>query len=158
MPTTIPTLANAELVTLAAIRSVVSAYGVGAGTTLQGPDRSTGVLSWDGTGFVTAATVGGSINGTVPMRRPVMSIDVYATDVGKERPPWGRAIGIVETIIAACQQYALKQAQLVVSLPTGYPSCRVAEMTAITEPERRTGDEANYAHYGFEMAVSWHPL
>lgn len=154
----IPTLANSELVTVAAIKAVVTAYDVGAGTTLQGPDPESGALSWGDTGFVTTAVVGGNVNGTVPMRRPVMSVDVYATNVGKNRPPWNKANGIVELILAACQQYALKQAEFVVSLPSGYPACRVAEMTAITEPERRTSDEANYAHYGFQMAVSWHAL
>jgi hypothetical protein len=158
MALALPLLANSELVALAWIRDIVTAYGVAAGTTLQGPDPETLELSWGDAGFVTALVVGGSINPTVPMRQPVLSIDCYATNVGKSRPPWGRAASIASTIIRAAQHVDLKDTQRPVTLPTGYGIARVADGSALTEPERRPGDEANHARYGFQLSVSWTAL
>ncbi len=146
---------NSELVTLAWIRDVVTTYGVAAGTTLQGPDAETGALSWGDVGFITAAVVGGSVSGVTPMREPVMSIDVYATNVGKARPPWGRANAIAEAIVVAARSVDWGDTQRPVTMPTGYGAARVSDASVLTEPERRPADEANFARFGFEMSVSW---
>lgn len=158
MPTLIPTLPNSELVTLAWIRDVVTAYDVGVGTTLQGPDPETQVLSWGTTGFLTAAVVGGSIHGTVPMRQPVMSIDVWAANVDGSRPPWGRANSIAELIVQAAYSFDWGDTQRPVVLPAGFGSALVRDGSVLNEPERRPSDAANYAHYGFQLSVSWVPL
>lgn len=161
MTTAIPLLANNELVTLAWIRDIVTTYGVAAGTVLQGPDPETGILSWGDTGFVTASTVGGTPNGTVPLREPVMEILCHATRVDSQkrptgsRPPWGQANAIAETIIVASRSINHGDTQRVVTLPAGYPSVRVVDGSALTEPERRRSDEANYAIFGFTLSVSW---
>ncbi|HEX8106106.1 MAG TPA: hypothetical protein VF516_00195 [Kofleriaceae bacterium] len=151
----LPRLANNELVALAWIRDIVSVYNVALGTTLQGPDPDTQVLSWGDTGFVTASTVGGTPNGTVPLREPVMEILCHATNPGKSRPPWGRANAIAETIIEAARSINWGDTQRPVTLPTGYPAVRVGDGSALTEPERRRSDEANYAIFGFTLSVSW---
>lgn len=146
---------NSELVTLAWIRDIVETYGVAAGTTLQGPDPETQILSWGDTGFVQTTVIGGSVNGTVPMRQPVMSIDCWAANVGKSRPPWGRANAIAEAIVVASRSVNWGDTQRPVTLPTGYGTARVADGSALTEPERRPADAANYAHYGFNLQISW---
>lgn len=158
MVTLIPTLANNELVTLAWIRDVVTAYDVAAGTTLQGPDPDTQVLSWGTTGFITAAVVGGSVNGTVPLRSPVMSIDVWAANVAGSRPPWGRANSIAELIVQAAYAFDWGDTQRPVTLPTTFGRALVREGSVMNEPERRPADEAAYARYGFELTISWLPL
>lgn len=155
MTTLLPLLANAELVCLAWIRDIVSTYDVALGTTLQGPDPATQVLSWGDTGFVTCLVVGGTPNGTVPLRQPVLSIDCWAANVGKTRPPWGRANAIAETIVVASRSIQWGDTQRTVTLPSGYPSVLVRDGSALTEPERRPADEANYAHYGFNLSMSW---
>lgn len=151
----LPLHANNELVTLAWIRDVVTAYAVAAGTTLQGPDPDTQALSWGDSGFVTALTVGGSISTYTPMREPVMAIECVATNVGKSRPPWGRAAGIAELIIRATEWTNVGDTARPVTLPTGYPLARVWDGSALTEPKRIPSDQANYARYSFEMSVSW---
>lgn len=157
MTTLLPLLANAELVCLAYLRTVVSAYDVGVGTTLQGPDPKTGELSWGDTGFVQAITVGGSPNGTVPIRQPVLSLDFWAAAVGKSRPPWNQANAIAELCLQAHYAFgpSVDRTHVAVTLPTGYPSAYVQEFTFLGEPERRPADEANYAHYGCQVQMSW---
>lgn len=154
----IPTLPNSELVALAWIRDVVTAYDVGVGTTLQGPDPDTQELSWADTGFVVVSVVGGNINGTVPIREPVLSCDCYAYQRNGLRPPWGQANSIAETIVAASRVYQWGDTQRAVTLPTTFGRALVREGTVVNEPERRPADEAGYARYGFELKISWLPL
>jgi len=155
MALALPLHANNELVTLAWIRDVVTAYGVSAGTTLQGPDPETLVLPWGDVGFVTTLTVGGSVNTNTPMREPVMSVECVAANVGKSRPPWGRAIGIAELIIRATEWTGWGSTARAVVLPSGYPGARVWDGSALTEPKRVPSDEAGYARYSFDMSMSW---
>lgn len=158
MAVAIPTFPNSELVTLAWIKDVVTAYDVATGSTLQGPDPDTQVLSWGKTGFVQAISVGGSINGNTPMRQPVMSIDCYAANVDGGRPPWGRANSIAETIVRASRSFLWGDTQRAVTLPGTFGRALVRDGSALAEPTRRPADEANFAHYGFELSISWLPL
>lgn len=151
----LPKLANAELVTLAWIRDVVTTYDVAAGTTLQGPDPNTRILSWADTGFVTTAVIGGAPHSHTPLRQPVMSVDCWATTPSKKQPPWGRAASIAETIVAAAYDLGGDDAQRAVTLPTGYPAARVVGAVVLDEPKRVPGDAANYAHYVFNLAITW---
>lgn len=154
----IPTPPNSELVCLAWIADVVNAYDIGEGTTLPGPDPATQVLSWGTAGFVQCLVVGGSVNGLTPLRQPTLSIDCYATNVNGGRPPWGRANAIAEMIVNACRVVNWADTQRPVTLPTTYGKVLVREASAHNEPQRRPNDPANYAHYGFEMQMSWLPL
>lgn len=158
MATLIPVLPTSELVALTCIRDLVTAYGIGAGTTLQGPDPETHTLSWGASAFVTARAVGGSINGTVPLREPVLSIEVSAVnEKSKSRPPWGRANSVAEMIVRACYSFDFGDTERPVSGGSGGDAwlARVCDMSALTEPQRIPGDEAGYARYSFEMSVSW---
>jgi hypothetical protein len=152
--------ANSELVALAYIRDMVTAYDVAVGAVLQGPN-SDGVLTWGDTGFVQCGNLGGAVNPNVPLRTPVVSLDVWAVQVGSKRAPWGRAYAIAETIVAATYDTGVIDAydtHRVVTLPTGYPSARVTAFYATTEPSRRPSDQSDYAHVGFDVAIAWHGL
>lgn len=155
MTLALPLLANAELVCLGYLRAIVTAYDVAAGTTLQGPDPDTEVLSWGDTGFVQCQVVGGTPNGTVPIRRPVLSLDFWAVNVNGSRPPWGRASAIAEVCVQAHYAFKPYDTHRAVALPSGYPSVYVSEFSFLGEPERRPADEANYAHYGCQVQMSW---
>jgi hypothetical protein len=152
--TALPLLANAELVCMAYLRAVVGAYNVAVGTTLQGPDDR-GTLSWGDTGFIQCQVVGGTPNGTVPIRRPVLSLDFWAVNVSGSRPPWNQANAIAELCVQAAYAFAPYDTHRAVTLPSGYPSAYVSEFTILGEPERRPADEANYAHYGCQVQMSW---
>jgi hypothetical protein len=164
MTTPIPKLATSELVTLAWLRGAVTAYDVAAGTTLQGPDPNTGILTWGDTGFVTTTVVGGAPHSHLPLRQPVMSVDCWATHVdttgvprapSRKQPPWGRANMIAELLVAAAYDAGGDDGQRPVTLPTGFPVARVVGAVVLGEPQRVRGDDANYAHFTFNLAISW---
>lgn len=155
----LPKRANTELVAAAYLRSIVAAYDAAVGATLQGPDPDTAQLTWSKAGFVQLTGITGTIDMYVPMRRPVVSLDIYAANPGQsKRPPWGKCFALAELIVAASLDTATHDNHAVVSLPTGYPSARVAEFTVLIEPQRRPADPADYAHVGMDVAISWHPL
>jgi len=159
MTQAIPKRANSELVAAAYVRTVVSAYDTAVGAVLQGPDEETGRVTWGKAGFVQITGINGSIDPYVPLRRPVVSLDVWAAPPGQsKRPPWNLAFAIAEQIIAATYETRQHTAHVVVTLPTGYPSARVVEFSALTEPARRPSDPSDYARVGFDVAISWHGL
>jgi len=149
----IPRLPNSELVTLAWCASVLEPYAVASGTTLQGPDPTTKILSWGPTGFVQVIGVGGQPHVHVPLRQPVMSVGCWSANVNGKRPPWGRANAVAELLVAACQ--GANDGQRPVTLPLDYGLARVVGVVALSEPKRLPSDQANYAHFGFELAIDW---
>jgi len=159
MTTAIPMRATAELVAAAYLRTLVTAYDTAVGAVLQAPDPDTHKVTWGNVGFIQTSSVGGAINPDVPMRRSVVSLDVWAANpTPSKRPPWNRAFSLAELIVAATFDTPDHVTQAVVSLPTGYPDARVTEFTALTEPARRPSDPADYARVGFDVAISWHGL
>jgi hypothetical protein len=155
----IPKRANTELVAAAYLRQVLAAYDPAIGAVLQGPDDETGVITWARTGFISWSNVGGSIDINVPVRHPVVSLDIWAaTAKQSKRPPWGLAFSLAEAIIAASFDTQLHDTHAVVTLPTGFPDARVTEFSALTEPARRPSDPADYAHVGFDVRIGWHGL
>jgi hypothetical protein len=159
MTTAIPRIATSELVALAWIGTVIEPYAIASGTTLQGPDPTTSILSWGDTGFVQVAAVGGQPHVHLPLRRPVLSIDCWATNVGRKRPPWGRANVVAELIVAATYSVGAhgtaNDAQRPVTLPSDYGTAIVRGAVVRSEPRRRPSDVAEYAHYGFELEIDW---
>lgn len=157
MTTPLVLRANAELVAMAYVRAIVSAYDAAVGAVLQGPDAD-GRLSWAGTGFVQCTSITGQIDPNVPLRRSVVSLDVWAANEKSKRPPWGKAFALAETIIAATYDTPSHDTHSVVTLPTGYPDARVTGFRALTEPSRRPSDPSDYARVGFDIEVVWHGL
>lgn len=151
--------ANSELVVMAFIRARLAAYSTAVGAVLQGP-AADGTLSWEGVGFVQPTTVGGSIDKNVPLRSPVVSLDVWAATQNSKRPPWGQAFAVAESIIAATYDLSREAYDThgVVTLPDGYPQARVTGFWANTEPTRRPSDPSDYARVGFDVTIVWHGL
>lgn len=152
-----PLRANAELAVAAYVRTIVTAYDTAVGAVLQGPDDQ-GVLRWARAGFVQFTVIGDPVNLTVPVRRSVVSLDVWAASEASKRPPWNRAYAIAETIIAAQYDTATHDTHAVVSLPTGYPAARVTEFSIIEGPKRVLADAADFAHLAMTCAITWHGL
>lgn len=116
---------------------------------------------WASTGFVqVSAAVGGSPLADLPRRSPVMSIDCWALSAGN-RPPWRQANVLAEIVRTAMD--APRGAVMVdLTLPAGYPACRVLAARPITEPVKRPtpapggpGDAGSWARYGFDMIMHW---
>lgn len=123
---------------------------------LPGPDPETGNLSWGASAYVQVQSVGGTPDVDVPLRRSVLSIDVWAANVSKKRAPWGRANNGAEVIVNAVWNLDENDVLYMrpVTTPAAYRNALVLNASA-TEPQRRPSDEANWAHYGFELTLSW---
>jgi hypothetical protein len=157
-PTPLVLRANSELVVMAYLRDrVLALYGTVVGAVLQGPD-SAGRYTWTDVGFVQPSSVGGSINANVPIRSPVVTLDVWAVRPGSKRPPWNQAFAVAEAIIAATYDTPEYDTHAVVELPTGYPNARVTGFRVLTEPARRPSDPSDFARVGFDVEISWHGL
>lgn len=155
---TVPKRANPEIVAAAYLRAMVTAYDVAVGMVLQGPDPDTGRLTWGEVGFVQVSGINGTIDPYVPLRTSVASVDVYASKAQSKRPPWPVAFDLAELIIAATLDTDTHETHAVVSLPTGYPNARVTGFRALSDPARRTADQSDYAHVGFDIELTWHGL
>ncbi|MCW2898568.1 MAG: hypothetical protein JWO67_833 [Streptosporangiaceae bacterium] len=108
--------------------------------------------SWSATGFVTVSTLVGAPNPYYPLRNPVLQVDCWATVPGSNKPPWGIANNLAETVVAATYGAAGR----VVTLPAaGYPPARVLSAWVVTEPRRVYSDPADYARYMLHLGLTW---
>lgn len=149
---TTPTLrATPELVATAWLASVL---GDIVATTLPKP-RADGTLSWADTGFVTLVTAGGSPNIYVPLRDPVTGVSCWAVNPGSQKPPWGKAANLAETVAAACQDHP-NIPKRALSLPGGYPDVQVKSAYVTGEHRRIPDDASSYARYDIPgLVIAW---
>lgn len=140
---------NDELVAcrwLATIPGITSAM---VGTTLP-RDNST----WAASGFVQVPMVaGGNPDLDVPMRNPVVQVELWAANPNSQRPPWWKASHLGELIIAACQTPALSHQLL--SIGGNYRNARVTGAAVRSGPRRLPRDVGAYAHYVMDLALDW---
>jgi hypothetical protein len=126
------------------------------GTILPGPDAESNNLSWGSSGFVQVAAIGGTPMVDLPVRQSVLSVDTWAANVGRKRAPWGRANNLAEGIVTAV--WDLDENDVLykrpVATPAAYRNALVLNAST-TEPVRRPSDEANWAHYGFDLSLTW---
>lgn len=149
---TAPTLyANSELVAMAWIASIP---GFTAGVAAQLPQNT---AQWTEHGFVTVLRVGGSPHEYLPVRQPVMQIDVWATQsngqVTASKPPWYKAAALAEQVFA--ETFVHDRVCRLLTLKPGYPQARVLTATALTEPGRVSGDQVGTAHFTFDIQFVW---
>lgn len=138
-------LANTELVALAWLKETFPAGGVG--TIL--PNDAT----WSASGFTQVTALGGSSDQYLAFVHPVIGIDCWAFKAGSNKPPWGKANNLAETIRRAC----IKARPHRVTLGNNYPQAQFYTAQMLTEP-RRVPDAANYARYNFSVAFHWAPV
>lgn len=114
------------------------------------------VAGWVATGFVTVAVAGGNPDAALPTQKPVMQVDVWATDPGSNKPPWRKASAIGQAIVRATwdRQSIARPLPLVVNGVT-YPTA-VVKTAYITSNFRRMYDDAgDYAHLQGDLALEW---
>lgn len=125
-------------------------------TLVPGPDPESNNLTWGASGFVQVISVGGTPDVDVPVRHSVISVDTWAANVGRKRAPWGRANNLAEIIVNAV--WDLDENDVLykrpVTTPASHRNALVLNAEA-TEPQRRPADESNWAHFGFELSLTW---
>jgi hypothetical protein len=142
------TRANSELVASAFIAAVLGDSSI-VGTTLP-RDNTT----WSTSGFAQIVVAAGIPEIHVPVRRPVIGVQCWASPSGSStKPPWGKAATLAELILAGC--YASSGATRTLTLPAGFNAVRMFSAWPITEPRRMPSDVSSYARYGFDMRCDW---
>lgn len=141
-------LPSTDLVASAWLRLAVPDIGVA--TTLPAD-----VTPLRTSGFVRVQTIGGSPNRDVPMRGPVVAAECWAAPAtaGSSKPPWNRASGIAERIVAAMYDRALMN--VLITLPGDYGPARVHTVVALTEPRRIENDPGNFARFDIDLLFGW---
>lgn len=153
---------NSEQVALAWLKAQTDLSGVGIGTTL--PQDQT---SWASTGFITVSVTGrGHSKDEIGYRCPAMTAHCWATNVSKQRPPWGKANDLADIIWNCLVNRGNHNGmENVTTALSGAPKVRILQVWGTEEPKRHkwgfptldTGaviDPGNTAHYtvGFELA------
>ena len=147
-------LANDELVGIAWIASIPGLVVDGVATQLPA-DEST----WNTSGFITVAVVGGSPGQELPVRRPVFQVDCWANNPGSDKVPWWRANALAEQVRLGV--YDRQRVHRGVQLTAGgkrYPNAAVLGAVMLTEPSRGYGDPGDYASYFFDLQMTWVPI
>lgn len=142
--------ANTELVAEAWLGTAEGLSPGQVATTLP-----TDVAMWAELGFVQVGpVVGGSPDPHIPKRTPVVQIDCWAANPGSNKPPWGKASNLAETIRAAYETDH-RAIQRTLTLRPGFPQARVLSAYFAVEPRRVPSDQAGYARYHVDMVFDW---
>jgi hypothetical protein len=144
--------APTDLVAQAWIRTIpgLTADGVAG----QLPSDET---SWADGGFVVVPiTVGGTPHDTIPIRRPVVQVETWATVPGSDKLPWGLANQLAEQIRAGTyDRVNFGRPLTITSGPVAYPSARVLSAKVMTEPRRVWSDVGDYAGFVLDLMLQW---
>lgn len=145
--------ATTPLVAVAWLASLPAFSPAMVGAILPRPDEN-GVLPWAATGFVQAtAVVGGGTDMYVPLNSPVVQVDCWAGQSNSDLPPRAKANALAEAIKWAC--VANTGTQVALTLRDGYAQARVKSAYLVTEPREVPGDEADFARYLLNVALTW---
>jgi hypothetical protein len=135
---------NATLVSVAWIASVLGS------SAMVGPTLPEDQTKWRDTGFVQTQQLVGSRNPDIPMRSPIVDVNVYGVGKpGSNKPPWAKVHNLSEQIIVAsekCRPHRLL-------LPGNYPNVQLFSITIGTEP-RRIPDLKSYARVATQLSHS----
>lgn len=161
MTTPLPLLATTEQTVAAWIASIPGIIALGGmqavGTTLPADANPDGTpAAWTQTGYVTVSVVGGSPDIYLPVKKPVIQVDTWATVPGSNLPPWQMANVLMETIrYATLQRKGFNRVLALSAGGIGYPSAVVDSAYFLTEPRRSYSDAADYAHFLADVQFVW---
>lgn len=142
--------ATTELVAQAWIASIPG-FPAGVGQQLPSDDST-----WSQQGYVTVAVVGGSPDVDVPVKKPVIQVDCWATNPGSNKPPWGQANNLAEQIRAACYDVTAFGRELRPQINgVIYPTAKALAAYVLTEPRRIYDDAGDYARFQFDLQIHW---
>lgn len=157
MTAPLPLLPSDEMVATAWIGTVPGISADMVGTQLPPDADAKGVPApWVQTGYVTVAVVGGTPDALLPVNRPVIQVDCWATDPGSNKPPWMMAKAIGAAIQRATWDRYRICRPLAISLNgAAYPAAVVHSAYLNTAFRRVYDDAGDYARYSADLALSW---
>jgi hypothetical protein len=150
-------LGNDELTCMAWIGSVPGITPQMVATTLPADTNPNGsVADWVRSGFVTISVVGGNPDAALPVNRPVMQVDTWATKPGSNRPPWWMAANLASMIRRATwDRHNIPRPLTITANGVAYPSAVVLSAYMATAFRRLYDDAADYARYSGDLALQW---
>jgi hypothetical protein len=154
---TLPIEGNDELTAVAWLASIEGLSPQMVATRLPPDvDRNGQVAAWVKTGFVTVAVVGGNPDPMLPVSRPVIQVDCWATVPGSNKPPWWKAAAIATTIRRACWDRRRFARPLTITVHgVAYPVAVVQSAYMATAFRRIYDDAGDYARFQGDLALTW---
>lgn len=112
---------------------------------------------WAAHGAVVVPTdVGGTPMANLPVRRPVLQVECWATVPNSDKLPWWKANQLAEQIIRATyDRQTFGRALTIAAGPVAYPGASVRGAWAQTEPRKIWSDAGDYAGYTFDLRLDW---
>lgn len=163
-----PKHANSELAAIAWLKLQTDIPTNSVGTVLpQGLDGQ--APAWASTGFIQIAISGrGTSLNEFGYRAPVLTAHCWATSPNKQKPPWGQACDLAESVWDACLIEGNGRENLTLPV-TGAPRVRVLQAWGVQEPRRVPWgfptlgrgsyiNPGNTAHYTVDFQLAWAEL
>lgn len=146
-----------ELVCAQWIATITGFTPAMVGTTLPPDVNADGSPApWVTTGFVTVAVVGGGPDPQLPVNRPVLQIDCWATVPGSNKPPWNQAAALAGAIRRATwDRRAIARPLRITANGVAYPTAAVQTAYLATAFRRLYDDQGDYARYQADLFLSW---
>lgn len=156
MPT-LPLEANDELVAVKWLATVPGFTSAMVATTLPASvDPSGKPAAWLATGFVTVTVAGGNPDPLLPVNRPVMQVDCWATVPGSNKPPWGKAAALASAIRRATwSRTEIPRPLALAANGVTYPTAVVQSAWLATGFRRIYDDQGDYARYQGDLVLEW---
>lgn len=153
----LPLFPSDEMVTAAWIGSIPGLSPTMVGEQLPPDVNADGSPApWVQTGFVTVAVVGGTPDAMLPVQRPVIQVDCWATVPGSNKPPWPDANIIATTIQRATwDRYRISRPLTIAVNGVAYPTAVVQSAYVATAFRRIYDDQGDYARYQADLALEW---
>lgn len=144
--------ATTELVAVAYIASLPTLAADGVGMQLPADETT-----WAENGYVVVpVTVGGAPQSAMPVRRPVVQVECWATNPNSDVLPWGKANQLAEQIVASTFDRDIIARPVYVTFGgVAYPQVKVSEAKALSEPRRVWSDLGDYAGYLLDLQLTW---
>jgi hypothetical protein len=153
----LPLEANDESVAVAWLSSITGLSAAMVGPVLPpdvNPDGT--VASWISTGYITVAVVGGNPDPMLPVSRPVIQVDCWATLPGSNKPPWNMALALSRAVLRATwSRTGVPRPLTPVVNGAQYPVSVVQSATVLTSFRRLYDDQADYARVSGDVQLSW---
>lgn len=157
-----PRHANSEMAAIAWLKTVPGLPVNQIGTTL--PQDNT---TWAASGYIQIlVTAPGRSNKYYGYRAPILTAHCWATNPGKQTPPWGQANDLAECIYdRLLEENGMEN---VTTHVAGAPQVRILQASCVDEPKRipwgfPSGqgsfiDPGNTAHYTVSFQLAWAEL
>jgi hypothetical protein len=144
---------NSELVVCAWMNSIAELTRPSNFCATQLPEDNS---TWGSSGFTTVTVVGGRRDMDLHAGRPVVKLDIWATQPSGQRPLWGAAFNMAESIIKASEDEPnIRRLLTLTSHGKSYGTARVMETYTLGEPMRVDNDPSAYAHVVMDMRFHW---